>query len=147
MSEASAPTYDPSVATAVLDHVAAIAVDLDPAVPVAFEELTAEPGEMPRIMLKPAPSDAQERRYVSGEAIRPFPFTATLRIAADSEQDRLDAADLLQQLATAWGEAPIEAPGWAVFRQRQLTVPTCLGRTERFEDWQVTLELKYKRIL
>lgn len=147
MSEAAAPTYDPSVATAVLDHMSTLATALDPAVPVAFEELTAEPGRMPRIMLKPASSDAQERRYVSGEAIRPFPFTVTLRIDADSEQDRLDAAELLQQLATAWERTPLETEGWAIFRQRQVTIPTCLGRTERFEDWQVTLELKYKQIL
>lgn len=147
MSEKVTPTYDPGLAAAVLEHMASLADALEPAIPVAFEELTAEPGALPRIMLKPAPSDAQERRYVSGEAIRPFPFTVTLRIAADSEQKRLDATDALQQLATAWGRSPLEAEGWSVFRQRQLTVPVCLGRTERFEDWQVTLELKYKRIL
>ena len=116
MSEKVTPTYDPGLAAAVLEHMASLADALEPAIPLAFEELTAEPGALPRIMLKPAPSDAQERRYVSGEAIRPFPFTVTLRIAADSEQKRLDAT-------------------------------VCLGRTERFEDWQVTLELKYKRIL
>ena len=40
----------------------------------------------------------------------------------------------------------MSVPGYAIFRTQQLTVPTCLGRTERFEDWQVTLELKYKQV-
>ena len=76
MSEKATPTYDPGLAAAVLEHMASLADALEPAIPVAFEELTAEPGALPRIMLKPSPSDAQERRYVSGEAIRPFPFTS-----------------------------------------------------------------------
>ncbi len=138
--------YDPYMATAVLDRVEILAGGFKPPVPVAFEELTAEPGLMPRIMLKPLSADATERRYISGEAIRAFPFSATLRVAADCEQDSLDAASLLQMLADAWSATKMSVPGYAIFRTQQLTVPTCLGRTERFEDWQVTLELKYKQV-
>ena len=53
-------------------------------------------------------------------------------------------------LIEAVEEADLSMGGFAVFRTpggRQRTVPTCLGRTERFEDWQVTFELKYKQIL
>lgn len=145
MSDQRPAVYDPYMAEAVLERLSLLAEALDPPVPVAFEELTAEPGQMPRIMLKPLAADAYERRYVSGESIQAFPFSATLRIAGDCEQDSLDAASALQELAELWTQADIEVPGYAVFRQQQLTVPTCLGRTERFEDWQVTMELKYKQ--
>ena len=140
-------TYDPNVATAVLDGLQELMRDLPEEMPVAFEELTVDPGDMPRLMLKPLASDAEERRYISGEQLRAFPFSVTLRLEAESEQKRLDAYAYLAQLAKAWAATPIEAPGYAIFRQRQLTIPTCLGRTERFEDWQVTMELKYKQIL
>lgn len=147
MNDRKPATYDPYLASAVLERLSDIAASLTPPVPVAFEELTAEPGETPRIMLKPLASDASERRYVSGEAIRAFPFSATLRVAAECEQDSLEAAELLQELATAWDASEMSVPGYAVFRKQQLTVPTCLGRAERFEDWQVTCELKYKKVL
>lgn len=136
--------YDPKVAERVLDAVQAAADGLDRPVPCAFEELTAEPGLMPRLMLKPTASDAVERRYVSGEVLRAFPFSATLRVGADCEQDRLDACAWLSQLGAAFEEVPLEVDGGTVFMQRQRTVPTCLGRTEQFEDWQVTFEVKYK---
>lgn len=136
--------YDPKVAELVLDAVQEASDALDPAVPVAFEELTAEPGEMPRLMLKPTSSDAVERRYISGEVLRSFPFSATLRIPADCEQDRLDAFAWLHRLASEYEAIGLEIPGASVYMNRQLTVPTCLGRTERFEDWQVTFEMKYK---
>lgn len=136
--------YDPKVAERVLDAVQAAADGLEPAVPCAFEELTAEPGLMPRLMLKPESSDAVERRYVSGEVLRAFPFSATLRVGADCEQDRLDACAWLSRLGAAFEAEPLEIEGGTVFMQRQRTVPTCLGRTERFEDWQVTFEVKYK---
>lgn len=139
--------YDPYIAAAVLDRIEILAVGLEPKVPCAFEELTAEPGQMPRLMLKPLASDAEDVRYISGEALKTFPFSMTLRIAGDSQQASLDAAAYLQELAETWATVAIEVPGYTIFRQRQLTVPTCLGRTERFEDWQVTCELKYKRIL
>ncbi len=146
MSDQKPATYDPYMASAVCDRIELLAGGMEPAIPVAFEELTAEPGRMPRIMLKPLAADAAERRYVSGEVMRTFPFSATLRVAAECEQDSLDAAAYLQGLASAWGESAMDIPGYAVFRKQQLTVPTCLGRTERFEDWQVTMELKYKQI-
>lgn len=136
--------YDPNVAERVLDAVQAVARSLDPPVAVAFEELTAEPGEMPRLMLKPTSSDAVERRYVSGEVLRSFPFSATLRVPADCEQDRLDAHAWLQALAAGFEECAFEVPEASVYAKRQKTVPTCLGRTDRFEDWQVTFALKYK---
>lgn len=145
MTDQKPATYDPCVASAVLEHITDLARSLDPPVPVAFEELTAEPGRMPRIMLKPLASDAAERRYVSGEVVRAFPFSATLRVAAECEQDSLDADQALRNLARAWSATPMEMPGHAIFRQLQLTIPTCLGRTERFEDWQVTMEIKYKQ--
>lgn len=136
--------YDPRVAERVLDAMQAASDAMDPAVPVAFEELTADPGEMPRLMLKPTSSDAVERRYVSGEQLRAFPFSATLRVPADCEQDRLDAFAWLHRLASEYEAVPLKIPGASVYINRQRTIPTCLGRTERFEDWQVTFELKYK---
>lgn len=147
---ARAAVYDPKVAELVLDAAESIADSMDPPCPVAFEELTAEPGKMPRLMLKPTASDAAERRYISGEAIRNFPFSATLRTAADCEQDRLDAHAWLQAFCSRFEGADLSMDGYAVFRTpggRQQTVPTCLGRTERFEDWQVTFALKYKQII
>lgn len=149
MSEKSA-VYDPKVAELVLDAACSIAEGMEPPCRAAFEELTAEPGEMPRLMLKPMSSDATERRYISGEAIRPFPFSATLRVGADCEQDSLDAHAWLNAFCAAFESADLSMDGYAVFRTpggRQRTVPTCLGRTERFEDWQVTFELKYKQII
>lgn len=136
--------YDPKIAQVVTGAMERAAKEVGNHVPVAFEELTAEPGDMPRLMLKPTASDAVERRYVSGEVLRAFPFSATLRIAAESEQDRLDAASWLQRLAEAFEEGEMAVPGAAVYSKLQRTVPTCLGRTERFEDWQVTFEVKYK---
>lgn len=143
-------TYDPKVAELALDAAEAIAGAMEPPCRVAFEELTAEPGEMPRLMLKPTSSDAVERRYISGEAIRNFPFSATLRVACDSEQNSLDAHAWLQRFADAFEDAALSMDGYSAFRTpggRQQTVPTCLGRTERFEDWQVTFEVKYKQII
>lgn len=136
--------YDPKVAERVLDAMQRASDAMDPPVPVAFEELTADPGEMPRLMLKPTDSDAVERRYVSGEVLRAFPFSATLRVDADSEQDRLDAFAWLHRLAAEYEAAGVEIPGASVYMNSQRTVPTCLGRTDRFEDWQVTFEVKYK---
>lgn len=136
--------YDPKVAERVLDAMQRASGAMDPPVPVAFEELTADPGEMPRLMLKPTDSDAVERRYVSGEVLRAFPFSATLRVDADSEQERLDAFAWLHRLAAEYEAAGVEIPGASVYMNRQRTVPTCLGRTDRFEDWQVTFEVKYK---
>lgn len=136
--------YDPKVAERVLDAMQRASDAMDPPVPVAFEELTADPGEMPRLMLKPTDSDAVERRYVSGEVLRAFPFSATLRVDADSEQERLDAFAWLHRLAAEYEAAGVEIPGASVYMNRQRTVPTCLGRTDRFEDWQVTFEVKYK---
>lgn len=147
MSNQKPVTYDTCVATAVLDRITELAQALDPPVPVAFEDLTADPGKMPRIMLAPLASDAAERRYVSGEAIEAFPFAATLRIAVECEQDGLDAFQFLKDLASAWEAEELEIPGYSVFRKKPLTIPTRLGSTERFEDWQVTMELKYKKIL
>ena len=143
-------TYDPKVAGLALAAADAIAHAMVPPCRVTFEELTAEPGEMPRLMLKPTSSDAMERRYISGEAVRSFPFSATLRVACDSEQDSLDAHAWLQSFAEAFEDADMAMEGYVAFRTpggRQKTVPTCLGRTERFEDWQVTFEVKYKQII
>lgn len=139
-----APEYDVKVAEAVLDAVEAAAGSLDPAVPCAFEELTAEPGEMPRLMLKPLPAEPCERRYVSGEEIRRFPFSATLRVAAESEQDRLDAHEWLKSLAKAFVGQPVVLEGLTVFQKAVTQVPTCLGRTERFEDLQTAFDFKYR---
>lgn len=138
------PAYDAKVAEAVLDAIEGIASEMDPPAPCAFEELTAEPGRMPRVMLKPLPSDPYERRYVSGETIRQFPFSLTLRIEVDSEQGRLDAHSWLMSLANAFASASINLDGMTVFQRVLIQVPTCLGRTERFEDWQISLSLKYK---
>ena len=138
------PEYDVEVAEAVLDAVSKLSAAADPPAPCAFEELTAVPGALPRLMLKPLPADPYERRYVSGEAIKQFPFSATLRIEADSEQDRLDAHKWLMTLAESFGGCPIALDGISVFQRSLTQIPTCLGRTERFEDWQMNLMLKYK---
>lgn len=137
-------TYDTKVAEAALDALCRISDELDPPAPCAFEELTAEPGAMPRLMVKPLPADPYERRYISGEAIKQFPFTVTLRLEADSEQERLDAYEWLMTLANRFGGCPIELDGLSVFQRTLTQLPTCLGRTERFEDWQISLSLKYK---
>lgn len=139
-----APTYDVNVAEAVLDAVCYISKGLDPSVPCAFEELTAEPGKMPRLMLKPLPSEPYERRYISGEAIKQFPFSATLRIEADCEQERLDAHEWLMNLANGFATCHINLSGISIFQRVLTQLPTCLGRTDRFEDWQISLSLKYK---
>lgn len=145
MTDQKPAIYDASIASAVLEHVSGMAEKLEPPVSVAFEELTAAPGQLPRIMLQPLRADAAEHRYVSGGAMHAFPFAVTLRVATDCEQDSLDADQTLRELARAWGAEGMTVPGYSVFRQQQLTTPTCLGRAELFEDWQVTLELKYKR--
>ena len=63
---ANRAVYDPKVAELVLDAAESIAQAMAPPCRAAFEELTAEPGEMPRLMLKPTASYAVERRYISG---------------------------------------------------------------------------------
>ncbi len=129
---------------AVLERMGEIAGGMDPPVPAVFEDLTAEPGEMPRLMLQPTSSDAAQRRYVQGAPIEAFPFNAVLRVAAVSEGDRLAAFKWLADLGRAFEDGPLDVPGAAVYMHRTATVPTCLGRTERFEDWQISFTVMFK---
>lgn len=146
MTEAKPVYYDPYIAEVVLDHVERLAQKLSvPAVPVRFEELTGTPGTLPRIMMTPLRSDPYERQYLGGGGIANFPFALTLRLVADSEQKSLDAPKLLLELAGLIERTPITAGGVPVYRQRRTSNPVRLGCTEHFEDWQVTLAVKYQR--
>lgn len=133
------------LAEQVLDLVEQTADEVGAAMPVRFEELTADVGELPRMMLQLRESDAKEQRYLSGERICPMPFALTLRLAADAQQDRLDACDLLSRLADSFLESCMVLDGYVAYAMPTASVPVCLGRAQAFEDWQVTFELKYKQ--
>jgi hypothetical protein len=139
-----ADAYNVDVALAVLERMDAIAESMDPPARAVFEDLTAEPGELPRLMLQPTSTEAYTRRYVQGAPLEAFPFNAVLRVAAVSEGDRLAAFKWLADLGRAFEDGPLEVPGATVFMHRMATIPTCLGRTERFEDWQIQFSVIYK---
>ena len=79
----------------------------------------------------------------------PFPRSVPGR-GASASAAKARARRASRKICAAFEGADLSMDGYAVFRTpggRQQTVPTCLGRTERFEDWQVTFELKYKQII
>lgn len=139
-----ADAYNVDVALSVLERMDAIAESMDPPARAVFEDLTAEPGELPRLMLQPTSTEAYTRRYVQGAPLEAFPFNAVLRVAAVSEGDRLAAFKWLADLGRAFEDGPLEVPGATVYLHRASTIPTCLGRTERFEDWQISFSVMYK---
>lgn len=137
-------TKTKSLATQVLDLMAEVTEDTGAAAPVRFEELTADPGELPRFMLTLRESNDEQRRYVSGERVIPFPFALTLRMAGDDEQSRLDAAETLCSVADAFLARCVLMDGFVACEVPQAGVPVCLGKSDAgFEDWQVTFTLRY----
>lgn len=136
--------YNATLAAQVLDLVEELANELDGSMPVRFEELTAEPGELPRIMLQLLDSNGEESRYISGEKLCPMPFALTLRLCADDEQTRLDAAATLSRLSSDFLARCVALNGYVAYKRPVCGVPVCLGRTEAFEDWQVEFDLNYK---
>ncbi len=137
-------TKTKSLATQVLDLMADVTEGMGAAAPVRFEELSADPGELPRFMLTLRESDEQRQQYVSGEQVIPFPFALTLRMAGDDEQSRLDAAETLGNAADAFLGRCILMDGYVACAMPQAGVPVCLGKSDAgFEDWQVTFTLKY----
>lgn len=133
------------LAEQVLDLVEQVLADEGESMPVRFEELTADPGELPRMMLQLQESDGKEQRYLSGERICPMPFALTLRIAADAQQDRLDTCGLLNAIADSFVERCMVLDGYVAYAMPTASVPVCLGKAQAFEDWQVTFDLKYKQ--
>ena len=133
------------LAEQVLDLVEETAEKVGASMPVRFEELTADVGELPRIMLQLSESDGQQQRYLSGERICPMPFALTLRFSADDQQTRLDARELLGRMADAILEDCMVLNGYVAYALPTASVPVCLGKAPLFEDWQVTFDLKYKQ--
>lgn len=86
--------HDQHLATQVLDLMEEVVAGVDADIPVRFEELSAEPGKLPRMMLQLKDGGGEESRYISGEVLCPMPFNLTLRIAANDQQERLDAAEV-----------------------------------------------------
>ena len=74
-----------------------------------------------------------------------MPFNLTLRIAANDQQERLDAAEVLSKVASGFLDACVVLDGYVAYKRPTAGVPYCLGRAEAFEDWQVSFDLKYKR--
>ena len=111
---------------------------------IHFEELTAEPGPLPRVMLS-LREGAKEERYISGETLVSFPFALTLRIQARAEQDRLDAEEYLRGLTQEFLSRCMVLESFIAYKKPSSSMVTCLGRTSSFEDWQVTFDLKYKQ--
>ncbi len=132
-----------NLATEVLDMMEACAKEAAPGVPVRFEELSAEPGELPRMMMQPQSAGNYEQRYIS-ESVRPFPVSLTLRLATDDQQGRLDAVETLDALSAAFTKRCAVLPHYVACIKPTATPPYCLGRTAAFEDWQITFDLTYK---
>lgn len=136
---------DASLAEAILVRIEEVVADSPAKVPVHFEELTAEPGPLPRLMLKPLQTSDRGQTYISGETLLPFPCSLTLRVAAVDEQDRLDASAYLTEIAQAFLARALVLDGYVAYRHPVRSMITCLGRTSAFEDWQVTFDLYYKQ--
>lgn len=135
-----------SLVTQILDLVGEIVHTFDASIPVRFEELTAETGQLPRIMMTLVDGAEEESRYISGETIYPIMFALTLRVAPDDEQDRLNAAGLLDHIRDQFLEKCLVLDDFAVYRLPKAGMPVCLGRTDTFEDWQVTFDVKYNEM-
>lgn len=137
--------HDQHLATQVLDLMEEVVAGVDADIPVRFEELSAEPGKLPRMMLQLKDGGGEESRYISGEVLCPMPFNLTLRIAANDQQECLDAAEVLSKVASGFLDACVVLDGYVAYKRPTAGVPYCLGRAEEFEDWQVSFDLKYKR--
>lgn len=140
----SEPIMNYELATQVLDLLEEIVQASDTPMEIHFEELTAEPGPLPRLMLSTRNSSAlTSTGYISGEKACPFPCLLTLRIAAQDEQDRLDADKYLRSITSAFLSRAAVLKSFVAYRKPDASIPYCLGRTSAFEDWQVTFDLNY----
>lgn len=143
MSNASA-FNNADIATQLLDLIQEIANAIEP-MPVKFQEITASAGDLPRLMITPTRSDTTDvQQYISGEQIYPFPFALRLRQSVRDEQTRLDARAYLAKITEELLVKCQVLDGYVVCRKPTATVPVCLGTTNDFEDWEVTLSLIYK---
>lgn len=132
------------IATQLLDLVQEIANAIDP-MPVKFQELTASAGDLPRLMLSPVNGESYDiQQYISGEQIYAFPCALRLRQSVRDEQTRLDARAYLASITKELLTKCQVLDGYVVCRKPTATVPVCLGATNDFEDWEVTLSLIYK---
>lgn len=144
MSEAKPAFTNPDIAEQILDRVQDIVNETE-SMPVRFQELTADAGELPRLMIAPITgNDTELPNYVSGEQIYPFPFALRFRQSVKDEQARLDAHALLSGITKNLLMQCQALDGYVVCRKPTATVPVCLGATNDFEDWEVTLRLMYK---
>lgn len=133
-----------ALATKVLDLMTEIVDASDVPMPVHFETLTAAPGVLPRLMLTVDAGTTQNTpNYISGEVPCPFPCALTLRIAAQDEQERLDAEQYLRDLTNQFLKRADVLGGFVAYRKPAASMPYCLGRTNAFEDWRVTFDLNY----
>lgn len=141
----STPMYiNPELATQVLDLLEDVVKASDTPMEIHFEELTAEPGPLPRLMLSTRNSSTNvSTGYISGESACPFPCLLTLRIAAVDEQDRLDADKYLRDITGKFLSRATVLKSFVAYRKPTASIPYCLGRTSAFEDWQVTFDLNY----
>lgn len=147
-SESKIIYFNGDVAEQVLELLQSIVdEDENTKMPVKFEELTAEPGELPRLMISPRESQGVAQRYISGETIEPFAFALHLRKAVRDEQDRLDAHQYLTSLTAKLLERCIALDGYVAYRKPGASGPVQLGATNAFEDWQVTVQLVYKQTI
>lgn len=139
------PSFNNSdIATQLLDLIQEIANSIKP-LPVKFQELTAQAGELPRLMLAPTDSNTVDvQQYISGEQIYPFPCVLRLRQSVRDEQTRLDARVYLEVITKALLTHCQALDGYVACRKPTATMPVCLGETNDFEDWEVTLSLIYK---
>lgn len=135
--------YD--LATQILDLFEEVIKESSQDIAIHFEELTAEPGPLPRLMLSPQQNSTSQGDpgYLSGEAAYPFPCTLTLRVSAEDEQDRLDADAYLRELTTSFINRASVLKSYVAYRKPAASIPSCLGRTSAFEDWRVTFDLNY----
>lgn len=134
------------IAEKLMDKLEEIVKDLGHDMPIKFQELTADAGVLPRLMVAPLRSDGRYEtdRYISGETIYPFPIALRFRQSIRDEQSRLDAHKLLTDLSKAITSECQALDGYVVCRRPTAQVPIQLGATNDFEDWEVTLDLIYK---
>lgn len=141
----NAPAFNNAdIATQLLDLIQEIANAINP-MPVKFQELTASAGDLPRLMLSPINGESYDaQQYISGEQIYAFPCALRLRQSIRDEQTRLDARAYLAKITKDLLTQCQVLEGYVVCRKPTATVPVCLGATNDFEDWEVTLSLIYK---
>lgn len=136
--------YDINIATQILDIMQEIVNESETPMPVKFEELTPNIGELPRLMIAPVATDNDVQQYISGEFIYPFVFTLTLRQSVVDDQTRLDAYQFLNEITDQFLKRSIVLDNCVAYKRPFASVPAMLGTTDAFEDWSVTFDLRYK---